>query len=101
VFSHRSICDKEAESLSSFFEPAFDRCYLTVVIDWSHCADIESLPDKLSGAWFFKHTRLPVSALFENLAAGATVHEFVEGFPGVVERQVFAVLRFATADFLR
>ena len=65
------------------------------MIDWSQCPAVESVPGKLSGAWVFKDTRLPISALFENVASGATVQEFVEWFPGVEEAQVVAVLEFA------
>ena len=60
--------------------------------DWSKCAAVESVPDRLSGAWVFTRTRVPVSALFANLAAGATVKDFLEWFPGVEEWQVKAVL---------
>ena len=48
--------------------------------------------DKISGAWAFTGTRVPVYALFENLAGGATIDEFVEWFPGVDKKQVRAVL---------
>jgi uncharacterized protein (DUF433 family) len=65
------------------------------MIDWSECPAVESVPGKLSGAWVFKNTRLPISALFDNVASGATVREFVEWFPGVEEAQVVAVLEFA------
>ena len=51
--------------------------------DWSKCAAVESVPGRLSGAWVFTRTRVPVSALFGNLAAGATVKDFLEWFPGV------------------
>jgi uncharacterized protein (DUF433 family) len=64
------------------------------MIDWSKCPVVESRPGKLSGAWVFKGTRLPISVLFENLSSGATVQEFVEWFPGVEESQVVAVLQF-------
>ena len=37
-------------------------------------------------------TRVPVSALFENLKDGATVAQFLEWFPGVDSRNVEAVL---------
>ena len=60
--------------------------------DWSKCAAVESVPGRLSGAWVFKRTRVPVSALFGNLASGATVTDFLEWFPGVEEWQVKAVL---------
>ena len=60
--------------------------------DWNTCPAIERNPRKISGAWAFTGTRVPVYALFENLASGATIEEFVEWFPGVEERQVRAVL---------
>ena len=60
--------------------------------DWSTCAAVERKPGKVSGAWVFAGTRIPLSALYENLASGATVEEFVEWFPGVDERQIRAVL---------
>ena len=60
--------------------------------DWTTCPAVESVPDRLNGAWVFAGTRVPVSALFGNLAEGATVHDFLEWFPGVAEAQVRAVL---------
>ena len=60
--------------------------------DWSTCTAIESIPGKVSGEWVFKGTRVPVTALFNNLKEGATVHEFMDWFPGVTREQVEAVL---------
>ena len=60
--------------------------------DWNECPAVERTPGKVSGAWVFSGTRIPLYALYENLAAGATVQEFAEWFPGVEERQVIAVL---------
>ena len=59
---------------------------------WESCSAVERIPGKISGAWAFTGTRVPVYALFENLAGGATVDEFVEWFPGVDKQQVQAVL---------
>lgn len=64
------------------------------MIDWSECPALESVPGKLSGAWVFKRTRVPVEALFVNLASGATVDEFVDWFEGVPREQVVEVLEF-------
>ena len=36
-------------------------------LDWSQCSAVESVPGKLSGAWVFRGTRMPVAAVFENL----------------------------------
>ena len=60
--------------------------------DWSKCPAVESVPRRLSGAWVFVGTRIPMSSLFDNLAGGATVDEFVEWFPGVTKEQAVAVL---------
>ena len=63
------------------------------MLDWSKCEAVERVPGKVSGAWLFKGTRVPVAALFENLEGGATVDEFLEWFPGVTREQVELVLR--------
>ena len=68
--------------------------------DWSKCPAVESVPGRLSGAWVFTSTRLPVSSLFENLESGATVEEFLEWFDGAEEWKVRAVLRHV-ADSLK
>lgn len=63
-------------------------------LDWSQCAAVESVPGRLSGAWVFRDTRMPVSAVFENLEAGATIDEIVEWFD-VTREQIKTVLEFA------
>lgn len=65
------------------------------MLDWSKCFAVERVPGKVSGAWLFKGTRVPVTALFENLEDGATVDDFLEWFPGVTREQVEAVLKHA------
>ena len=60
--------------------------------DWDTCPAVERRPGKLSGVWAFAGTRVPVSALFENLESGATVEQFIDWFPGVEEWKVRAVL---------
>ncbi len=60
--------------------------------DWETCRAVESVRGRVSGTSIFTGTRVPVSALFENLASGATVEEFLDWFPGVEEWQVRAVL---------
>jgi uncharacterized protein (DUF433 family) len=61
---------------------------------WETLEAVERDPDKVSGAWVFRGTRVPVAALFENLRDGATVDEFLEWFPGVEREQVEAVLDY-------
>jgi uncharacterized protein (DUF433 family) len=65
------------------------------MLNWANCAAVERNPDKVSGAWLFRDTRVPVKALFENLEGGATVEEFLEWFPGVTRKQVETVLEHA------
>ena len=65
------------------------------MLDWSQCPAVERSPEKVSGEWLFKGTRVPVRALFENLEGGATINDFLEWFPGVTREQVELVLRHA------
>jgi len=62
------------------------------VNDWGKLAEIERDPERVSGAWVFRGTRVPVKALFENLRDGATLDQFLEWFPGVTRAQIAAVL---------
>ena len=62
------------------------------MLDWSNCSVVERDPGKVSGAWVFRGTRVPVIALFENLEGGARVDDFLDWFPGVSRQQVEAVL---------
>ena len=66
--------------------------------DWSNCPGVESVPGRLSGAWVFKDTRLPVSALVGNLAEGATIYDFIEWFGGAEESEIRAVLEHVAQD---
>ena len=51
------------------------------MLDWSSCPALERLPEKGGGEWLFKHSRVPVRALFENLEGGAGIDDFLEWFP--------------------
>jgi uncharacterized protein (DUF433 family) len=63
-------------------------------LDWSHCPAVESIPGKVSGAWVFKDTRMPVSLVFENLEAGANIDEIMDWFH-LTREQIVAVLEFS------
>ena len=65
------------------------------MLDWGACQQVERNEGKVSGAWVFRGTRVPVRALFENLETGATINEFLQWFPGVTLEQVVAVLAHA------
>ncbi len=63
-------------------------------LDWSKCPVVESVPGKVSGAWVFRGTRMPVAAVFENLESGASVEDIIEWFD-LTREQITAVLDFA------
>ena len=62
------------------------------LLDWSQCPAVESIPGKVSGAWVFKGTRLPVATVIENLE-DLSIDEVMEQFD-VTREQVAAVLDF-------
>ena len=65
------------------------------MLDWSECDAVERVPGRVSRAFVFKGTRLPVAMLFDNLEAGATVSDFLKWYEGVTREQVLKVLRHA------
>jgi len=65
-----------------------------MALDWSACPAVESVPGKVSGAWVFRGTRMPVATILENLEDGMTIEEIMEQFD-VTREQVTAVLDFA------
>lgn len=62
-------------------------------LDWSQCPAVESTPDRRSGAWVFRGTRMPAATVFENLEAGSSIEEIMEQFH-VTREQIQAVLEF-------
>ena len=64
-------------------------------LDWSQCPAVESVPGKVSGAWVFRGTRMPVAAVFENLEDGMSIDDIVRLYDGLSREQVQAVLEFA------
>ncbi len=70
------------------------------MFDWSTYPAVERDPKRVSRAWVFCGTRVPVAALFENLEDGAQVAQFVQWFPGVSLEQVRALLEHAARSAL-
>jgi uncharacterized protein (DUF433 family) len=64
-------------------------------LDWSQCPAVESVPGKVSGAWVFRGTRMPVAAIFENLEDGMSLDDIVRLYDGLTREQVQSVLEFA------
>ena len=63
-------------------------------LDWSKCPAVESVPERVSGAWVFRGTRMPVATVFENLEAGASVEDIMDWF-SLTREQVTTILDFA------
>ena len=49
-------------------------------------------PNALNGTLAFTGTRVPVEVLIQHLAAGDSLEDFLEGFPGVSREQAIAYL---------
>jgi uncharacterized protein (DUF433 family) len=69
-------------------------------LDWSQCPAVESVPGKVSGAWVFRGTRMPVRTVFENIEAGMSIGEITEVFD-VTPDEVKAVLQFASQSLVQ
>ena len=65
-----------------------------MALDWSQCPAVERIPGKVSGAWVFRGTRMPVSTVFDNLEAGASIEDIAEWFD-ITPEQIKTVLEFA------
>jgi uncharacterized protein (DUF433 family) len=80
-----------SKALDALSESSSDRRAL----DGSQYPAVESVPGKVSGAWVFRNTRMPVAAVFENLEDGVTTDELVGLYDGLTREQIKAVLDFA------
>jgi uncharacterized protein (DUF433 family) len=65
------------------------------LLDWSQCQAVERIPDKVSGAWVLRNTRMPVATILENLEAGANIDDILAWYDGMDREQVKAVIEFA------
>jgi uncharacterized protein (DUF433 family) len=70
-------------------------------LDWSQCPAVESIAEKMSGAWVLKGTRMPVSAILENIEAGANGEDVLQWYEGLDREQVEAVIEFAVRSLDR
>ena len=69
-------------------------------LDWSQCEAVARVPGKVSGAWVFRGTRMPVATIFENLEAGANLEDIVTWYDGLDREQVKAVIAFAVRSLV-
>jgi uncharacterized protein (DUF433 family) len=95
--------EREREEIArscSWTFPSVYLCYADFMIDWSSCPAVERDPARVSGAWVFRGSRVPIAALFQNLEDGAQLSQFIDWFPGVTLEQVRAVLDHAARSAL-
>ena len=59
--------------------------------DWRDCTAVERIAGKVSGAWLFTESRLPLWAMYSELASGTTIDLFVGWYCGD-KTKVIAVL---------
>lgn len=55
--------------------------------------------ETMGGTPVFQGTRVPIKSLFDYIDAGEPIKEFLDNFPSVKEKQVFAVLKMAHESF--
>jgi uncharacterized protein (DUF433 family) len=65
----------------------------TTTLDWSRCPVLESKPDTQGGAWVFRGTRVPVTAILRNMSE-LSVPELSQEFPTVRPEQITGLLDF-------
>ena len=56
---------------------------------------VHSDPEIMGGVPVFVGTRVPVTILFEYLASGSPLEEFLENFPSVKRSQALAAIEFS------
>ena len=94
IACHRKLGSSQRDAAQQWQKATMKVRYDMATLDWSQCPAVESIPGKVSGAWVFKDTRMPVSIVFENLEAGATIDEIMEWFH-LNREQIVTVLEFA------
>ena len=52
------------------------------VPDWGNCPAVERIAGKVSGAWIFTESRLPLWAMYSEMASGTTIDQFVDWYYG-------------------
>src|SRR5207245_9164958 len=72
------------------------RRFTMAALDWSQCPAVESVPGKVSGAWVFRGTRMPVATVFAGLGEGMTINELIETYDGLTREHMAAVLEVAS-----
>jgi len=70
------------------------------MLRWADCSAVERVEGKVSGAWLFRDTRVPVQSLIDFLEGGETIDQFLELYPSITRQRVLAVLDFANSQIV-
>lgn len=84
----------EAEDDSAWEQPIFVKRKRPFFLSVVQPAGIERDDKVLNGNAVFRGTRVPVSAMIDNLEAGVSLDEFLENFPTVKREQAIEILEF-------
>jgi uncharacterized protein (DUF433 family) len=67
-----------------------------IMIDWNKCADVESRPDVMSGAFVVRGTRVLAQGVIDNANDGYTAEQIVaEIYPTLPVERARRVIAFA------
>ena len=70
---------------------------MSPTFNWSDCPVLESIPGKVSGAWLFKGTRVPVWAVMNSLK-DMPASRISEDYPSITADDVYQLLDFIAAS---
>ena len=62
--------------------------------DWQRCPLVTRAPAENGGYWVFRGTDVPLHALYESLASGATIDDFAMRCPAVSPPVIAAILEY-------
>jgi uncharacterized protein (DUF433 family) len=66
-----------------------------MTVDWSACAEVESVPGKVGGKPVVKGTRVPAETILVDEELGASPEETHESFPSVSVEAIRSILAYA------
>mgnify|MGYP001298846963 CR=1 FL=1 len=82
----------QADDEAAWEKPIHVNRKITFSLNLHRAFEIDSDKDILSGTPVFRGTRVPVSALLDNLENGVSLDEFIENFPTVKREQAIKIL---------
>lgn len=75
--------------------PAVKRYACGMIVDWSHCKDVERIAGRVSGQWVVRGTRVLADSLIENADDGYTAEMLADPFDGLELAPTRRILDYA------